>query len=289
MVGLADLVGAYVAEHVYGVSPGYVSQLRLSVELFGRFLGRPATLADLRDVVVSSWVDELVRRVAPATARTQRGNLLAIWRWAFESRRADEAPLRVRRVRIGRHCPRAWAPEELAAIFQAADALEGCFRGSTMRRALWWGSLVRCAYDTALRLGDLLRLRLEDVRRGQVVQHKTGEVVLFGLRPHTVKLVRRQDAVVGGDLIWPLWGRREALYRAMRQLVDQAGVRPGTFRQLRRSAVTALECVAPGAGTRLAGHAHRATTEAYYLDRSLLGGVVLPPAVEVDQLRLFTG
>jgi hypothetical protein len=112
----------------------------------------------------------------------------------------------------------------------------------------------------------------------QLVQAKTGRVVVVRLRPQTLAVVDR--LVVGqppGSPVWPLWGRREAFYRAFRRLVFVAGIRPGTFRWLRRSAVTQLERIAPGQGTRLAGHLHRSTTETWYVDRSQLAVPPLPP------------
>jgi len=77
--------------------------------------------------------------------------------------------------------------------------------------------------------------------------------------------------------VWPWPYRREALYRHFNRLVTAAGIRRGTFRWLRRTAATQAERVQAGSGARLLGHASRATTEAWYIDRSQFEMPPLPP------------
>jgi integrase len=108
-------------------------------------------------------------------------------------------------------------------------------------------------------------------------QTKTSLPIACQLRPATLSAIRRH---LGGRTAGPVWlwpWRREAFYRRFRRLVATAAIRPGTFRWLRRSAATACERVAPGTGQLLLGHASRATTEVWYLDRSQLGQPPLPP------------
>ena len=274
---LSALLDRYTCEHPYGISPGYRAQLAWTVSGFARHLGRPARLGDLAPQGVNAWIASMQDRLRPASVRSQRGNLLALWRWAYEVELTEVPPLRVRRLRPVRRAPQAWTIGEMLALVEAAAAVPGCFPFSDRRRGLWWESLIRCAYDSALRLGDLLALRWVDVARGQVTQHKTGDTVYFGLRNATRALVVREAELSGGGVLWPLWARREAFYGAFRQVVRSAGIRPGSFRWIRRTAVTQLERVRPGAGTILAGHRQRATTESYYLDRSQVFGVILPP------------
>jgi len=112
----------------------------------------------------------------------------------------------------------------------------------------------------------------------RMVQSKTSGYVRVTLRPETRERVAEQiDGLRPGDRVWPLWARREAFYRAFRSLVASAGIREGTFRWLRRTAATQVEIEHPGRSTELLGHASRSTTEQWYLDRSQLSDVVLPP------------
>ena len=111
-----------------------------------------------------------------------------------------------------------------------------------------------------------------------IVQRKTGYEVRLRLRDATLRAI--DDSMADRPerrLIWPLWGRRDALYRHIRQLVGDAGIRRGTFRWLRRAAITAIERETPGMGMLLAGHRSRQTTERYYIDRSQFSDPPLPP------------
>ena len=69
----------------------------------------------------------------------------------------EDGPRRVRRFAAtelsgGVECAR------YLALIAAADDLPGVFWRSPIRRSAWWGSLIRAAIDTGLRLGDLLTI-----------------------------------------------------------------------------------------------------------------------------------
>jgi integrase len=111
-----------------------------------------------------------------------------------------------------------------------------------------------------------------------ITQHKVGRPVSIQLRQETLQvLAKHVGDSESNRVIWPLWGRREAFYRELRQIVKQAGIRTGTFKWLRRTAATQLERVEPGRGTELLGHQARTTTEAWYIDKSQLAQPPLPP------------
>lgn len=161
----------------------------------------------------------------------------------------------------------------MAEVWQLIRAAE-----KLPRRARFWSALVRAGYDSGLRLGDLLSLEVEQLSSVfSVSQIKTGCYVAVGLRPTTLLAIRLHLDGRRSGVIWPWPYRREALYRHFRRLVLSAGIRPGTFRWLRKTAATQCERVTPGSGTLLLGHTHRATTEAWYIDRSQIGIPQMPP------------
>jgi integrase len=174
--------------------------------------------------------------------------------------------------------PTAWTVEDVRALIAAAEALPGCFHGTTRRRAEWWSSLIRAGYDTGLRLADLLALPTASIQ-GQmmVVQHKTGRHVAVSIRPATLAAIDQTLADEPRDLVWPLWCLRQTFYQHFKKLVAEAGIRPGTFRWLRKTAATQVERMNPGRGTELLGHANRSTTETWYIDKSQLSVPPLPP------------
>ena len=265
-----DLLARYLTHHPYGVAASTEVQLRCTWRAYLRE-SRATGLEAFDCQRVNDWLDDLRENRAPDTVRTQRGNLLVVWWWAFREGLIDEPPLRVRRLRPVSRSPQAWTLQEVHQLILAAER--------DPLRPLWWSSLIRTGYDTALRLGDLLRLRRDAVADTlEIRQGKTGRVVAVRLRPETLAVVRRHlGHPTSSPLCWPLWGRREAFYRGFRAVVARAAIRPGTFRWLRRSAATQLEREQPGRGTELLGHASRRTTEAWYLDRSQLGSAPLPP------------
>lgn len=225
-------------------------------------------MTSLTGTAVNDWLIWLAadRHLSPWTIKQRKISLLVLWRAAWQDGLAP--PLEpVKRLRPLRHSPQAWTLDEVRRLLVVADGA-----------GPWWGSLVRAAYDTGLRLGDLLSLPVQHVARlCNIVQRKTGLPVVCQFRPATLTAICRLLAGRTDGLVWPWPLRREAFYRRFRRLVSAASIRPGTFRWLRRSAATACESVRPGDGTLLLGHAARSTTEAWYIDRSQLTHPPLPP------------
>jgi hypothetical protein len=275
---LGEILSNYLACHEYGVSAGHAEQLRYSIVVWEHWAGRALSVEDFTDEGLNRFLDWYRSCRKPDTVRTRRGNLLILWHWAYQEGLTDVAPRRIRKLRPIARTPTAWTVPEVRALIETAESLPGCFYGTRWRRAAWWSSLVRAGYDTSLRLADLLSLPSSTVR-GQMllVQHKTGRVVAVQLRPATLAAIDQTLADEPRELVWPLWGLRQTFYGHFRSLVSEAGIRPGTFRWLRKTAVTQLERIAPGQGTRLAGHTHRGTTEAWYIDQAQMDPAPLPP------------
>jgi integrase len=269
-VDLADLITRYVDDHLYGVSSAYRKQLGYSVAIFSSWLSREATLADLTRDRLNPYVDWLRTRYAPDTARTQRGNLLCLWRYAVEHDLTDAAPIGVRRLRMPQRRPQAWTPREVAALADGAGRLPGRFRGTRIRRGPNLRAFVLVAWDTGYRLGDLLSLSPAKLHTTHVaiVQHKTQVEAVREISEATWLAVA---CTVGDDpnrsRIWPAC--RTTYQDWIRRLLKVTPVRPGSIKWIRRGVATAAEALTPGAGTRALGHT-RADTAVWYLDRSQL-------------------
>lgn len=275
---LSDLLAQYIENHDYGVSPGHAKQLKVSLRAWGTFLGSEPTVADLTDERINGYLDWMRAHRKPDTCRTRRGNLLILWHWAFQESITDTAPRRVRKIRRVDRLPTAWTLEEIRSLIAAAGELTGAFHLKPWKRSAWWSSLIRAGYDTGLRLGDLLAIRSSEIRASmQILQHKTERWVHVSLRPATLAAIDQTLADGSRELVWESWCGEETFYFHFRRLVSTAGIRPGTFRWLRRTAATQLERLEPGRATELLGHASRSTTEAWYIDRSQLNTPPLPP------------
>ena len=93
---LADFLRQYAARHEYGIQAGTLAQYGYTLIIFGVWLGRDPSIEDLTDERISLWVDWLRERYAPATAKSQRANVLALWRAAWDQGLIGQPPLRVR-------------------------------------------------------------------------------------------------------------------------------------------------------------------------------------------------
>jgi integrase len=264
------LITRYVADHLYGVSDGHRKQLGYSVVIYSTWLKTPATVEDLTREKVNTYVDWLRNKYAPDTARTQRGNLLCLWRYAVEHNLTTASPIGIRRLRMPQRRPIAWTPREVSALADAAGRVSGRFRGTTIRRGPNLRAFILTAWDTGYRLGDLLILAPSKLYTTTVsiVQHKTQVEAVREISEATWLSVA---STVGDDpardLIWPAC--RSTYQDWIRRLLKIAPVRPGSIKWIRRGVATAAEAASPGAGTRALGHT-RSDTAVWYLDRSQL-------------------
>lgn len=142
------------------------------------------------------------------------------------------------------------------------------------------------AWDTGLRLGDLLSLERDWIVRdnGQgllrIVQSKTQREHLCRISRSTMEVIDRVLAVKASRLIWPMDFHRRKFFSEFQRILKVAEM-TGSFRYLRRSAVTHAESLERGLGQRLAGHSDPRTTKQSYIDESLLPHSV----AEVTPLR----
>jgi len=267
-ISLYALIDRYAENHEEGLSKGAKDQLRWAVGAWQRWAGKPLTTDDFQRETFNGYVDWLKENRAADTVRTRRGNLLTLWRFAFEEGLTDNAPRKIRRLKKRRTIPTAWTPEEVDHLLEMADQATGRFATTQIPRDVFWRSLILTAWDSALRLGDLLALERTAIVGEKIVvrQSKTGDDVLVMLRPQTLAEIERCCADPPRRLIWPLWCRRDQFYVAFGRLVSDAKIRPGTFKWIRRASITAVERQQRGAGTQHAGHRTRAVTEANYID-----------------------
>lgn len=276
---LFEFVSAYLLERE--TCRKYAKSIRETVAHFESWLHHPATLADLTDDRVSRYLIDRGDGRSRWTIRGERARLLALWRAAWMADLVPLPPRRVRKVTIPRSAPRAWTLEEMRQLLSAANSVPGKFTRNSVPlvRAAYWRAVILVGYDTGLRLGDLERLRFDDVSRdGSIVvtQGKTGKVISRYLSDDALQSVRaisqpRRSLIFGGVL-----GRRE-YYRHFARLTDAAGLR-GTTRWIRRTTGTLID-VETGRGHEALGNG-RGVFDRHYRDPRAAGGKrLLPPSL----------
>ena len=270
---LCEYINHYAATHTEQLSLGYLEQLHVAVRLLCRQCGKHVRLSELRDELINDYCDWLTSiGRAPDTVRGRRNCLLTLWRDAYQQEVLETRPDRIRKIRARRQVPRAWTHEQVCTLVRSA-LQDSSLLSNGIPRGLWLASLIAAGWDTALRLGDLLAMPSGDFAPSSpfvVQQHKTGDDVVVSLSDTTVHLIHR--CIAAGETrqqIWPLWAGREQFFVQMRKLVKRSGVPAGTFKWVRRGAITDVEA-AGGNGSLLAGHRSRAVTEGHYLDTQIL-------------------
>ena len=229
---------------------------------------------------ISAWVSSLP--FSEGTKANNRRMAMTLWKWAFESSLTEKPPRGVLRVRTRRQATVAWTRSQVYEAVNSADAVRGKFRGTQCDRALFWGTLFRCAYATGFRFADLHNLKAENNENGciAITMNKTGlpitrpidadlEARLFALAAHA------KDGRVFGYFL-----NRKNTFRGARKILDAAGLK-GSMRFFRRSGATHCEIEKPGSAQAYLGHATPGLAARHYIDhRQLRSRLVSPPPLE---------
>ena len=256
------------------IRPGTAYQYAIAVDLYDRWRAArglpPATLDALDELEVSAWLRDYAATVSPATVRAKKQSILSLWRAAADDRLAsDPVTRRVRRTSIPARPVEAWTRAEVEQLLAAAASLPRWHRCG-LRRSAWWGLAIRVAWDSGLRWGDMVTLPVAAVRPDgwvSVTQSKTGRVSTFRLAESTLEALRASLEAVPRDLVLPWPAGHETFTAQVRTLVRRAGVRPGTWKWIRRGSGTDVELQAEGSGHLHLGNTRR-VFEAHYADAS---------------------
>ena len=257
-----------------------IKQLQYSLTNFGKFLGYPATPADLNRQAVNGWLIWLAdhEKLRPRSIKNRRINVMTIWRWLYDIEVLQDGPRRVRKVVVPPSVPVAWTIREAKLLLAVCDKLKGILSPVAYPRNLFWRAFIMTAYDTGLRRCDLLLLLRDQIgERGRLIliQKKTNWPVTCTLGTDTLKAVdatmRYPRDLLFGDLT------RDFVSQQFRSIVLAAGLK-GSLHKLRKTSVTAVEIVSPGAGQSHLGHKSSDMAKRFYIDPLLAGAErPLPP------------
>lgn len=265
-VSLPELARRYFLER--DVSRNYIAQVTVTVRHLRRFHGEVPYVDELTDELLNRFLAERQRHVSAETCNDNRRMLLTLARYAWDVELLPEVPRRVRRIRKEPKMPAAWTRDEVALLVKATDRLFCHRRHSlTFDPRIWYRALIMAAWDTALRWGDLCRIRRADIAADGsflIIQSKTLWPVRCVLRPDTLAAIDQTDPC-GRELIFGGVRARKNIALTMRTLTRIAGLK-GTLKTLRKSAATAVEQMQPGAATALLGHKTPGLAARHYVD-----------------------
>lgn len=282
MLPLSNLAERYATER--DIAPATGCWLRYVAGRYSVHLGRIALATDLTDDAVNAWLAALLKEnLARRTVRGYRGALVMLWRFAVEIGLLDALPLRLRKIKVPKLIPTACDEGEAARLVAQALGLPGFYQCG-VRRSIFWVGLILAIWDSGLRIGDLLRLRKDQVGKdgtGCIVQHKTGWPKVFRFREKAMEAIREVCAATGDSnpLIFGGVISRKTVFVTFRRIADGASFKGGT-KLLRKSGATALERQTPGAAMLYLGHQTPGLAYRHYIDPRLLGdggGSAMPP------------
>jgi integrase len=134
---------------------------------------------------------------------------------------------------------------------------------------------VRVAWDTGLRWGDLTALRVDQITEGGLVrlqQSKVRRSLLCRLSPSTWALAQQSVWSCPRGVLLPWTCSHETFGQQVAHLVRLAGIRPGSWKWLRRGSATDVELAEAGSATAFLGHRPGSRVAATnYLDPEILG------------------
>jgi len=108
------------------LSPKTIGTYLESTGQFAQFVaatGRPATLDALRREDLEAFIEDLLGRHSPATARNRYAGLQAFFRWAIEEELIDASPMaRMRPPKVPEQAPAILREPELKALLRIVDA-----------------------------------------------------------------------------------------------------------------------------------------------------------------------
>ena len=108
------------------LSPKTIGTYLESTGQFAQFVaatGRPTTLDALRREDLEAFIEDLLGRHSPATARNRYAGLQAFFRWAIEEELIDASPMaRMRPPKVPEQAPAILREPELKALLRIVDA-----------------------------------------------------------------------------------------------------------------------------------------------------------------------
>jgi len=263
------LTDVYVPLRLRSRSPESVRLLRHAITQFSRWLGRPATLDDLDDLVVSQWLTKMAEKKSPNSVARERSGILAIWNLA-QGRGLVRLRPTVAPELIPQSTPRAFTTDELARLAAAAQWSSGWV--GPVPASTFFRALIAVGLETGERINALLKTPRHCWQRPTltvpaVIRKGRRQERVYELSPEACELVDAVTAHDGPTVFW--WIASDtALRKRWKTITRRAGLGDGRevqFHALRRSTASHLAAAGLDATSYL-GHSTDRITRRSYLD-----------------------
>lgn len=282
---IATFLEALSAER--GASENTLEAYRRDLEDFGQFVSeRNRTIATAEGDDIRAYLSYLNHQgFAPSSAARRLSAVRQIMRFMVtENLRADDPSAAVDAPKRGRPLPKILSVEDVDRLFETAEAgmADPDVSPAARHRAARLHCLLELAYDTGLRVSELVALKRDAVRPGKrmiVIRGKGGKERIVPLGPAAHDAVARyldaeKEAGKTGPFRWlfPAVGgdehfSRQSFARELKRLAGKAGLSMTSISPHVLRHAFATHMLARGADLRvvqqLLGHADIGTTQIY--------------------------
>lgn len=142
--------------------------------------GMPLTAGAVRREHIESWMADQRERVAPATLSLRFRALVQFWKWAVDEDEIERSPMeKIKPPRVPDKPVPVVDGDDFRKLLKAAEGKAYNERRDT--------ALLLTLYDTGIRLGELVGMRMEDIDLRERLAYVTGKgghtrAVRFGAR-----------------------------------------------------------------------------------------------------------
>lgn len=273
----------YVPLRLRGRSENSVRLLRHAIRQFSLHLGRPATLDDLEDLVVSRFLASRAKTLSPHSVARERSGIIAIWNLAQARGLVRLRPC-VQPEVLPDRTPRAFTADELRRLVASAREARGWI--GPIPAAVFWEAVIAVGFETGERISAILQTPRDGWRSPWLVvpaavRKGRRRERAYELSPEAATLVSRVSDHDGPTVFW--WtASTTALYKRWHTITRRAGLGDGRdvqFHALRRSLASHIAAAGGGvdaAADRL-GHSSEAITRRSYIDPRIVGAARAKP------------
>ena len=268
--------GVYYPNRLLGGAQTTRRRYHVVLRQFSRFLGHPATLADLTEDEIHAFLCAYAETgVTAVTVNTSRQHLVSLARYAWQRGQLERVP-EIRRLKEYRRVPEAWTIEQLRSLLATCRGCSGVVADTPAR--LWWETLFRLLFDSGMRIGAMLQVRRSDLDleraailvRPETQKQRAGQWIPFCVRG-TLPMVRA-IWLPDRELLFPWPYHVSTFYNHLARLQTAAHLpidRRSKCHRIRRTHASYL-VAAGGDATQSLGHSSPAVTQGY-LDPRICG------------------
>ena len=254
------------------------------VQVFSRYLERPATVADFNAATVMAFLKSLLaNKNSPYTVRNRRTGICVLWRFAHAQGWCGPC-VGVRNVHLPELRVNGYSFAQMSTLLASVALLRGVVRNTGIPKPVYWDSFLRTDWEVGLRIGDMLRIETQHFEKDGwlwCAESKTRKVGWRRLRQSTADSIRASIAAnPHRKFIWPGYTRKN-ICRAFSDLAKAAGVN-GTSKFIRSGSSSEVDRLYPGTGWRHLRHSTPVVWEKHYkVSRITEQGRPMPPELPV--------